>query len=399
MDNMILAALDLGSTRFRAVVAEPDGKGGVSILGHASLPAQGLNRGQLSDLSRAAATIRELLDHAAEEAEVEVERVAVSVAGDCIRSISGRGVVDLAPGGGTVRADHVEMARQRISSMGIPFDRVILHCLPVEYVLDERAGIQNPVGMVGSRLEMDAHVITGSQGSVSTVDRAVRVAGYRPEPLVYGPCGTVRYLLDEEDGIQGCLLIDIGGESTQYALMHRGRMRQSGVVPVGGNHVTRDIAYALSIDPELAEDRKRRIGLALRSAAVARPVAGDSCSAEERETIAAVCEARQQEILELVANGLQWGISRPSLAAGIILTGGGSRLSGSAELAEQVFALRASTRRAPGDDFGAEPDSWATVLGLAEHALEHESTAAADAIVPGDRKIWSQMKRLIGRIV
>jgi cell division protein FtsA len=399
MDAVALAALDLGSTRFRAVVAEPDGKGGVAILGHASLPARGMMRGQLNDLPAATAVIRDVLDQAAEEAGCEVERVAVGVGGDCVRSVSARGVVNLAPGGGGVRADHVEMARQRVSSVGIPFDRVILHCLPVEFVLDERSGLQNPVGMVGTRLEMDAHVITGSQGLVSTLDRAVRMAGYRPEPLIFAPCGTARYLLEDDDRQRGCLLIDIGGESTQYALIHRGRMRHSGVVPVGGNHVTRDIAYALSIGPEQAEERKRRAGVALRSGAQTRSLGDDGSNTQERETLAAVCEARLSELLELVANGLQWGISRPSLTAGIVLTGGGSRLAGTAELAEQIFALRAATRRAPGDDYGAEPDSWATVLGLVEYALEHESAIVTDHAVIGEGRIWSSMKRWIGRIV
>ncbi len=399
-DSRVLAALDLGTTRFRAVVAEPDGRGGVSILGHASLPARGLTRGELSDLPAVVEGIREVLDRAAHEAEAEPYLVATSVSADNVRSLAARGVVSVESSGGSVRDDHLHLARQRVTSMGIPFDRVILHCLPVEYTLDDRAGLQNPVGMIGARLEMDAHLITGTQSSVSTLDRAVMQAGYKADPLVFGPCATSRYLIEDEEREHGCLLIDIGGEISQYALFYRGRMRQSGVIPVGGNHVTRDLAFGLDLDLEQAEEFKRLHGRALRSSMVSQPAAEAKIAPEIAARVAAICEARQQELLELVAKGLQWGISRPALASGIILTGGGSRLDGTVELAEQVFALRSCARRAPGDDLGAQPDSWATVLGLVESAKESESPTATAIVTPtGDGQLWDNVKRWFGRLV
>lgn len=399
MDERVLAALDLGGNRFRAVVAEPDGKGGVAILGHASLPARGVHRGELTDLQKASAAIGEALAIAAEEAEAVVDGVAVSIGGDCVRSLSARGVVGLSTSGGTVRADHLVIAEQRVRSMGIPFDRVIVDCRPVEYVLDDRTGIQNPVGMVGARLELSAHLITASQGAVSAVVCALSSAGYRAEPLVFGPQAAARYLLNDDQRQQGCLLIDIGAECTQYALFYRGRMRQSGVVPVGGNHVTRDIVYGMGVELETAERWKRQFGVALRSAVLAQPVGTVALDESQRKTLAAICEARQFELLELVANGLQWGISRPALASGIILTGGGARLGGTAELAEQVFALRATTLRAPGDDYAEEPDSWATALGLAEHALDHGGGIESPTTRDGEGRLWTNMKRWIGRLV
>jgi cell division protein FtsA len=401
-DTGVLAGLDLGTTRFRAVVAEPDGKGGVSILGYASLPASGMVRGELTDLPAVSAAIAEVVDRAARQAELEPACVATSVAGDNVRSLAARGVVALETSGGTVRSDHLNLAHQRVTSMGIPFDRVILHCLPVEYTLDGRPGLHNPVGMVGARLEMDAHLITGTQSQVCAIDRAVSQTGYRAHPLVFGPYATSRYLVEQSEREHGCLLIDIGGENTQYALFYRGRMRQSGVVPIGGDHVTRDLAYGLGVDLADAERIKRSHGRALRSAVVAQMVGPSGISIDAQSEIAAICEARQQEVLELVANGLQWGISRPALAAGVVLTGGGSRLEGTAELAEQVFALRATTRRAPGDDHGTTPDSWATVLGLVEHALEAESSAslAEHAACPTQQgRIWNNVKRWIGKLV
>ncbi len=408
MDEMdVLAGLDLGSTRFRAVVAEPDGNGGVAILGHASVAAHGFHRGELVDLPTAAVAIREVLDTAGAVAGVIPNSVAVNVAGKHLRSLSCSGFITLDESGGRVRLEHLERVRRRVQAMGIPFDRVVLHCLPVEYTLDDRGGLQNPAGMTGSRLELDAHLVTGEQAAVQAIDRAVEMAGYKADPLIFNPIATASFLITPEEREQGCLLIDIGGETTHYALFYRGRMRQSGVVGLGGNHVTRDLAYVLGIDPREAEVLKRTEASALRSKVTPH---GGSLSAPtvespgaSRARVAAICEPRQQEILELVAAGLQWGVTRPALAAGILLTGGGSRIPGTVELAEQVFALRAQQRRAPGDDLATEPDTWATALGLARMALEHEpSLPTAPSLSPGEGRFWNRwnrIKRVLDRLV
>lgn len=402
-DQDFICALDLGTTRFRAVVAEPDGSGGVAILGHASVPARGLDRADLVDLPLATTAIRHAVETAADEAEVEVESVAVSVVGEHVRSLDGRSVVSLEGRGSAVRAAHLDQALQRVRSVDVPFDRVILHCLPVEYSLDDRAGLQDPTGMVGTRLELEAHVVTGMHSSLGALVQAVEMAGFEAEPLVFAPCATSAYLLEEEEVQQGCLLVDIGGEVTHYALFHRGRIRQSGVLPVGGNHVSRDLAYGLEIDVEQAEALKRRHGTALRhgvAEAVAAGGGGGAPLPAERARIAAICEARHLETLELVASGLQWGITRPALAAGIILTGGGSRLSGTEELAEQVFSLRATVRRAPGDDYDGEPDSWSTALGLIDHVQRDRAGRVRPRLSTAGRdRLLGSVKRWIERIV
>ena len=172
---------------------------------------------------------------------------------------------------------------------------------------------------------------------------------------------------------------------------------------MGGNHVTRDLAYGLEIDVPRAESIKRRFGSARRQGLGPGPTETrqeGGPTPEEHARIAAICEARQLETLELVARGLQWGITRPALSAGIVLSGGGSRLAGTEELAEQVFTLRADIRRAPGDDYDGEPDSWSTALGLVEHALE----GRADREDPrrpalGRQRILADVKRWIQRIV
>jgi cell division protein FtsA len=389
----VFCGLDLGTTRFRAVVAEPDGHGGVAILGHASVPARGLRRAELADLPAAASAIRSVLERAGDEAELDVDRCSVSIGGDHVRCVDGRSTVTLAGRGSTVRGAHLDEALTNVKSVDVPFDRVILHCLPVEYSLDERLGLHDPTGMVGARLGLEAHLVTGHQSSVSDLVQAVEMAGVQADPLVFAPCATSSYLLTPEEKRQGCLLVDIGGEVTHYALFHRGQMRQSGVVPVGGNHVTRDLAYGMGCDLPRAEAIKRDWGSALRHRRRGSElVAAGAPADEDHSRIVAICEARQLETMELVASGLQWGITRPALSAGIVLTGGGSRLDGTAELAEQVFSLRSEVRRAPGDDYDGEPDSWATVLGLVDHDLRER--AQRPAVETG----WHRQERLLGNV-
>ncbi len=401
MNEEITCALDLGTTRFRAVVAEPDGRGGVAILGHASVPARGLRRADLNDLPAAASAIRKVLAQAGREAEVEIERTAVSVAGDHVRCIDGRSTLALAGRGSTVRSAHLEQVLHNVRSLDVPFDRVILHCLPVEYSLDDRVGLRDPTGMVGARLGLEAQLVTGKQSALGDLVQAVEMAGVRAEPLVFAPCATSSYLLSEEEKQQGCLLIDIGGEVTHYALFCRGRMRQSGVVPVGGNHVTRDLAYGMEVEVSRAEVLKREWGTALRHGALSLEAqVGGGPVEQDRARIAAICEARHHETMELVASGLQWGITRPALSAGIVLTGGGSRLTGTEELAEQVFSLRSEVRRAPGDDYDGEPDSWATALGLVDHDLREQSQRLdVKEEWRGQDRFLGNVKRWIQRIV
>lgn len=395
--NSILA-VDLGTTRTRAVLAEPDGRGDVAIHATASRPAAGLQRGELVDLGVAAGALRELLDELAAQAAIELpERAVVGVVGDGLRAISSRGAISLPGGGGAVTAEQLARARRKVETIEMPFDQALLHCWEVEYTLDGRGGLQSPLGMIGSRLELDAHLVAGDQSTLANVDQVARLAGLECEQLVFPPCATGCYLVEANEKEQGCLVVDIGGEATHFALYYRGRLRRSGVLPVGGNHVTRDLAYGLGCSEAEAENIKRRHGSALRSAAAP---AGPAPADLPLPKVAAICEARQMEVLELVAQGLQWGITRPALAAGILLTGGGARLRGSVELAEQVFSLRAGSRRAPGDDYADEPDSWATALGLVQLRLEAENHDRAHPHAgPVRPRIVNTVKRLIGKLV
>lgn len=401
-DTGPVTALDLGSSSFRAVVAGPAREDSIAVWGTASVPAEGMRDGRPTDLPAVAGAVRGLLDEVHRCAQVEGGPVVVAVGGDEIRSLDTRVSMSLEERGVRVEQRHLDVLEQRVRAIDVPFDRVILHTLPVEYGVDDRGGLENPVGLVGTRMSLEAHVITAAQSTVGAVRQAVAQADAEVAQIVYSGCAAAGYLLEEEAREAGALLVDIGAETTQFVLYSRGAMRKSGSVPVGAAHVTRDLAWGLDMGLAAAERAKRRWGSALRTRPA--PVGNDRSLAPDPETLArlgAICEARQQEILELVAQALQWGVNRPKLGAGVILTGGGARLRATAELAEQVFGVQSACRRAPEDDQATQPESWVVALGLSWFALKEQSERpgrlAAEA--NGRGRMLRPLKRLIGRLV
>jgi cell division protein FtsA len=400
-DAAYLTALDLGSTSFRAVVAGPAQDDSIAVWSIASTDAEGMRDGRPTDLPAVAQAVRGLLDEVWDKAQVEGGPVFVALAGDEIRSLDTRVSMSLEDRGVAVGQRHLDVLDQRVRAIDVPFDRVILHSLPVEYALDDRAGLEDPTGLVGTRLSLEAHVITGSQSMVGAIRQAVAMADADVAGIVYSGCAAASYLVEPEARERGALMVDIGAESTQYGLYSRGSLRKSGSIPVGANHVTRDLAWGLDMDFKAAERTKRRWGSALRTRPA--PVGPDQATAPDPETLArlgAICEARQQEILELVAQGLQWGVNRPKLGAGVILTGGGARLRATAELAEQVFSAQSACRRAPEDDQATRPESWVVGLGMSWFVLkEQRDRPGRLADEANGNRVLRPLRRLIGRLV
>ena len=393
-----VTALDLGATRFRAAVVGVDG--GASPIAWAARPSMGMRRSALVDLPAAATAIRELVHEVWDRAEVDPHPVVVTVGGDHVRSLDSKSSLSLGASGAKVRPEHLEQLAEQSQAIDVPFDRIILHSLPIAYAVDETTGVDTPVGMVGTRVALEAHVVTAEQSVVGTLKQAVAMADLEVEDHVFAACASGEFLVGGDERQGGCLAIDVGAETTHYALFCRGRLRRSGAVPVGGNHVPRDLAWGLEVDERMAERLKRRWGTALRTIEVAPTSADEDVAPPEeiRARIAAICEARQQELMELVAHGLQWGITRPSLASGIVLTGGGSRLRGSDALAEQVFGARAECRRTTPDDADSEPESWAQAFGAARFAVQERPRRAAVA-AGGRSGLWDTVQGWISHLV
>lgn len=393
-----VTTLDLGATRFRAALAEVGDD--AQLLVWNARPSMGVRRGALVDLPAAAAAIRELVHELWERADVDPQPVYLTVGGEHVKSFDSRSSLSLGAGGAKVRPEHLEQLMDQLQGIDVPFDRIILHTLPISLAVDDTTGVDNPVGMVGTRVAMEAHVITAEQSEVGRMTQAIEMAGLEVADHVFAGCAVGESLVDADERHGGCLAIDIGAETTHFALYSRGRMRRSGAVPVGANHVTRDLAWGLEVDERMAERLKQRWGTALRTVDAPWTPSDDATAPpdEVRARIAAICEARQMELMELVAQGLQWGITRPVLTSGIVLTGGGARLRGSDLLAEQVFATRATCRRSTPDDAEMEPESWAQAFGAARFAAQQRPKRAAVA-AGGRSGLWDTVQGWISHLV
>ena len=209
-DAGYLTALDLGSSSFRAVVAGPARDDSIAVWSIASVPAEGMRDGRPTDLPAVAHAVRGLLDEVWDKAQVEGGPVYVAVAGDEIRSLDTRVSMSLENRGVRIQQRHLEVLDQRVRAIDVPFDRVILHSLPVEYALDDRAGLEDPTGLVGTRLSLEAHVVTGSQSMVGAIRQAVAMAEADVSGIVYSGCAAASYLLEPEARERGALMIDIG---------------------------------------------------------------------------------------------------------------------------------------------------------------------------------------------
>lgn len=380
----IVVGLDIGSTKTCAVIL------GVSdeqqriptyrVLGVGHARAGAIRGEVMTDLEEVTESVRQAMKGAELTAGVTVDRVYTGVAGEHIHGKLSTGVVAVARGevdAGDVRRVH-EVAR----AVAVPADREVIHVLPQGYVIDERGGIRDPIGMVGTRLEASVYIITGATLALQNLTKAINRAGYKIAGLVHEPLAAGRAVIVEDERDVGVALVDLGGGTTELAIFRDGRMRHQATIPWGGVTVTNDLAKGLSITYAEAERTKERYGMASAQLVDPRelveiPGPGPGSSRQvPRELIAHIIEQRFDEILGLVAREIESSGELDKLGAGIVLTGGGAALAGVAELAQHVFGLPVRVGF-PGESLSGLTDAvrgskFATATGLALFGAEQE---------------------------
>ncbi len=398
-EGRLIVACDFGTTTFRALVTEVDHEGSFKVIGHAAEPAQGFRDGDFVDLGAGAAAIARLMAKLEEAADIYVSGFAYNIGGSHLRSVRATAGLPIGPGPRPIRHADLDEARTRASAMAIPFDHQILSVTPVEYAVDRVRGVIDPVGRVGSQLEIQAHLITGSRSVLHNLENAITTAKYKPLGEEIDVLAAAAALLDARERQEGAMLIDVGGLCTNWAVYRKGSIVASGSVPLGGWHLTGDLAHGLRISREDAEDVKRTRGVVLRSLVDQVPI--DVLFEERRPTetpglVAAILEPRMEEIFTCVKNDFGDARELAALKAGVVLTGGGSRCRGTRALGEEVLDLAVRRAYLPPSLEGRAnlPDGqWATALGLGIlYAGDDEQSARGTA--PG-RGGW--LARLRGR--
>lgn len=380
MDTLV--GLDIGTTKVAVVVAEIDPGGAVKVVGVGHAPSTGIKRGVVVHLEQTVDAIRAAVAEAERMAGVPVRQVTAGIAGEHVRSINSRGVIAVSRGGSEVGADDVTRVVEAARAVAIPGDRSVLHVIPQEYVVDEQAGIRNPVGMSGVRLEAEVHIVTGASSSARNIEKAVERAGLRTGSLVLQPLASSQAVLADDEKELGCLLLDLGGGTTDLALFYEGAVRHTAVIGLGGNNVTHDLAVGLRAPLEAAETLKVREGSALAERVdpnemVEVPgVGGRQAKPIARQVLASMIEPRMEEIFTLVHREAKRNIFSDLLAGGVVLTGGGAAMDGVEELAERIFEMpvrRGMPRGVTGIREAVEDPRYATAVGLVLHTRQAAS--------------------------
>ncbi|MBD3219708.1 cell division protein FtsA [bacterium] len=369
-DAPLIVACDLGTTAFRAVVLEVPVGGRPRVVAGASEPADGFEDGDFVDIKTGSLALARLLRRLQDEANVDIRGFTFNVAGSHLRSVMATGQIPLGQAGREITQRDVDEVMTMARSLTIPFDHRTLTVNPIEFSVDRIGGVREPRGRVGSRLEVKAHLITGSSSVIQNIEHTVDKAGFEPVGHAVDVLAVASCLLSEDERDQGVLLIDVGGDVTQWAALAGGRLLGIGSVPWGGEHLTSDLASGLRIGADAAEEVKRDRGVVLRSLVEEADIDALFDEEDPVETpglVAAILEPRFEEILSLVKDALGPDLPLASFGAGVVLTGGGSRCRGSRELCEEVFGLPTRSRRLPEsvDDLSRLGEGqWASALGL-----------------------------------
>jgi cell division protein FtsA len=340
-----IVALDIGSTKTCALVGELDEENGVRFAALGAAESKGWRKGQIVNLDLAVSSIRRAVEEAETIIGVPVESALIGVAGAHVRGVNSRGGITVGSKPRDIQRDDVRRAVEAARGVTLPEDREILHVLPQEFSLDAQDNIRDAIGMVGQRLEANVHIVTASGAGTQNIVTAVNRAGVRVDDTVLEPFAAAEACLTQDERELGVCLLDIGGGTTEMIAYTGGVVAHTAAVAVGGDHFTNDLAVGLRTPIPEAEKIKRESACAFREL-LTEDAAIEIASVGDRpprsvypRMLADIVEPRAQELLMLIRDELRRTGLEKQVPAGIVLTGGGSRLRGLPELAERLFNL------------------------------------------------------------
>src|SRR5690349_14474148 len=339
----LLVALDIGTSKVVAIVAELKGEGHYEVIGLDQSESKGLKKGVVVKIEATVQSIQHALEEAELMADCKITNVFTGIAGSHIRSFNSSGMVAIKEK--EVTQTDVARVIETAKAINIPTDQQVLHILTQEFIIDGQEDVREPIGMSGIRLEVKVHIVTGAVSAAQNIVKCVRRCGLEVNDLILQPLASSRSVLSEDEKDLGVCLLDIGGGTTDIAIFTRGAIRHTAVIPIAGDQITNDIALALRTSPSDAEDIKCRYGCALRSMADPHEmvevtgVGNRSVRHLSRQTLAEVIEPRVEELYSLVQAELRRSGFEELLSSGIVITGGSSSLEGMVELGEEIFHM------------------------------------------------------------
>ncbi len=410
-----LVAIDIGSAKVAVLIlerGEAEAETTLEVVGVGKAPNRGTLKGHIVNVEATVSALTRATEEAETMAGTEIARAFVGVGGSDLRSRNSHGTSNLDRGDRGIAAADIDLVLNAARGVPLPADREILHAIPQEFAVDDHGGIADPLGMLGSRLEAKVHLVMGHAPRTRTLVRCLNRAGVEAAEVVFEPLATAEAVLYPDEREQGVLLLDVGAGTCGFAYFHHGEVQHSGVLPFGAGHFTADLASVLRTSNDSAERLKINHGSCLTGLAgsretVAVPSVGGAGSRRvARYQIAEILQARAEELFHLLQLELEKAGCADRLGSGIVLTGGGSKLSGLPELAQQFFACDVRHGVPLHLETGIQglvDPAWATAVGLVRYALaseearlpavRHRGVGRVRSVMGNLRSKWSHLFR------
>jgi cell division protein FtsA len=395
----LMVGIDIGTSKVVALVGEmlPDGK--INIIGLGSHPSQGLKRGVVVNIESTVQSIQRAVEEAELMAGCQIYSAFTGIAGSHIRSINSHGIVAIRDR--EVTQMDVDRVIDAAKAVAIPADQKILHILPQEFVIDHQDSIREPIGMSGVRLEAKVHIVTGAVSAAQNIVKCLKRCGLTASDIVLEQFASSQSILTEDEKDLGVCMVDIGGGTTDVAIFTNGSIRYTAIIPIAGDQVTNDIAIALRTPTRHAEDIKIKYACALQDLAdtnqmIDIPTVGDRNGRHlSKRALAEVVEARYEELFALIAAEIRRSGLEELITAGIVLTGGASKVEGATELAERIFRVPVrigAPQRVTGLPDVINNPIYATGVGLLIYGSQQRETPREILNQTSLKNLWGRMR-------
>ena len=398
-EKNLIVGLDIGTSKVVAIVGELSELDELQVIGIGTHPSRGLKKGVVVNIESTVQSIQRAVEEAELMAGCEIHSVHAGIAGSHVRSLNSHGIVAIRDK--EVTAGDVERVIDAAKAVAIPADQQTLHVLPQEFIIDHQEGIKEPIGMSGVRLEAKVHMVTGAESAAQNIIKCVQRCGLSVEDVVLEQLASSYAVLTDDEKELGVCLVDIGGGTTDIAVFAGGAIQHTAVIPIAGDQVTNDIAVSMRTPKQYAEDIKIRYACALSQLANADetievPSVGDRPPRRlARQTLAEIVEPRYEELFSLIREELRRSGFEELIAAGVVITGGTSKMEGAVELAEEVFHMPVRLgvpQHVEGLADVVRNPIHATGVGLLLYGRENSALQKGGGSGVGLRDVWERMK-------
>jgi cell division protein FtsA len=401
-NSNIIVGLEIGTSKICVVVGEQGADGALNIVGLGQSRSRGVRKGEIINPEQVEEDLRAAIFEAEQMADVEIRSVYLGVSGGHIRGFNNRGLHTVVSAEREISEDDVQDVIKNAKAINLPAENTVVHAVRQHFFVEGQSGVTNPVGMLGSRLEVDMHVVHGNANRLQNTIRLVRGTQLEVDEIVFNGIASSLALLSNEQKELGALVIDIGGGTTEYVVYSDGAIRHTGVLAVGGDHVSNDLAYGLKVPLSRAEKLKIEHGSAVvteesrgQTIAITNEL-GLALKSVNVEHLQRIMSLRLEELFRLIADELEGANLTNYLRAGVFLCGGGSRVPGIVKLAENVFQMNVTPGHSSaisGLTAALDQPEFVAAIGLVKYgSLKNRKRAGRPSLATG-------IKQALGRFM